>query len=47
MSVPSLSRNNAAMRLPNLMDGVPIYGWFKEGFKLGVLLGESAGNCRF
>ena len=45
ISMPSLSRNNAAMRLPYLMDGVPIYGRVKQGFKLRMFLGKSAGNC--
>ena len=39
----SLSRNNAARRLLNLIDGVPIYGRVKD--KLGVLLEKSVGDC--
>ena len=43
--MPSLSRNNAAMRLPNIMDEESIYGRvLNKDCKLGVLLGDSAGN---
>ena len=40
--MPSLSRNNAAMHLPHLVDEVQMYG----RVKLGVLFGDPTENCR-
>ena len=39
--MPSISPNNVATSLPNLIDGVPMYKRIKQQFNLGVLLGES------
>ena len=45
--MPSLSRNNAAMRLPNIMDGLSVYRrGLNKDCKLGVLFGDSSGNGR-
>ena len=36
--MPSLSRNNAAMRLPSLIDGVPMCVRVRLGFNFGVFV---------